>query len=49
MRSQEEQQYKDKLKCDPAGARDFVFCDVSQGSKRGWNYILAYNDWLNQR
>jgi hypothetical protein len=40
--------YDQRIKHDIAGARKFVFRDVSTGSRRGWNYIRDYNAWLNK-
>lgn len=39
--------YDQRVKHDVAGAREFVFRDVSTGCRRSWNYIRDYNDWLN--
>jgi hypothetical protein len=45
---QNNHKHQDKLKYDKAGAHAYVFSDVSQGSRRGWNYIRDYNDWVKQ-
>lgn len=49
MGDNQQRVHQDKLKYDTAGAHDFVFSGgVNEGSRRGWDYIRAYNDWLNQ-
>ncbi|WP_157833467.1 hypothetical protein [Desulfotruncus alcoholivorax] len=34
---------------DLASARDYVFQGVSICSRRGWNYIVEYNRWFNDK